>query len=817
MSSARYVLLPLVVTQLVYATDDATDDATNNTLFNVIMQHCWGAMRHASSPVGVSEQRAIHDMIMMDSSCFGHEDQPHGCKINGVALYDAAYVALGCKWAGTVAGALKSLKAVRGSRSAIRESLAELNRITLKTESALFRLAKLEPNVLTREPGALAAVLSLNLRLNRAVATAYSADVASCSKTTYRINAAINTIESFTIGNCAMAVQPYPVMDQSEKSPNLVAKLDDVLDSTGLSEPDYGQYNVNDRASSVTDPKRLSVVHSVASSFCSLLDLPVDEDLTFAYVDDVFRHQRQMYDRIRWVVHSQTLVYLVDLQKSINSSESDTPGNKYLGQTYIEQNGLVLCYEKLLDTANSLSFPPDMVDHVELMLLFVKNIIELKTVKNLDFYIAYEKHNITFFSANKSDVTNSSRVLKNYTSSESKHFELHTFLNDILSVEFVMYYNNIFKLSKYGFQEVQYRDPEIDGNTLLYFAPIYEHCFNVKSANERNTIDPDTLNAKFMNVLNDLETLKNYISNTHETVNLTILIEADQYLSYNIILYSISDENVQDKLNRTIYMFTNLIDRHQMIFFKQYTLRDDAFVTYASKFNNQQKEDLKTQSLKFPFQNKVKNNSLLINTNGKLTHCVLFRDIYNVKLDIRSSVDLFWKGKLKSINDILNDVTTNLFDIYSIPKYVKVFIEWVTAVISYTLLDSIKYILDGYAIPYVHRYIEEWNSYKWPKYCLIALKTTINIMSKKFISQNTLVELQSILKNNLHQYSNKVQRNVNYQVPILSSETFVNSMEQLNNLLKTVFCLDNELINKCKTESSKNPLVFYFPEYFVNV
>lgn len=798
MSNSCYVLLPLVVTQLVRVTSD-----TRNTLFSIMMQDCWGAKEHtASSPVGVSEQRAIHDMKTLES------------EMTGVSVFDAAYVALGCKWASTVAAVLKSLTTRQVSRSVIRNSLAKLNQVTLKAESVLFQLAEFEPNVLTREPGALATALSLNLRLNRADGVTGSAEVAKCSQTSYQINAAINTIERFTIGNCVMAVQPYSVTDHKNESPDLVATLDDVLDRTRLSEPNYGQYNMNDHAPSDTDPKWSSVVHSVASNFCLLLDLPVDKNLTFVYVDDVFRHQQEMYDRIRWVIHSQTLVYLMDLKNAQKSNQSDPPGDNYLGETYIEQNDLVLYYQNLLNKANSLSFPPDIIDHVQLMLTFVKSIVEIKTVKSLHIYIAYEKRTIAFFSANKSNVSDSSRVLKNYTPSESKHFELHTFLNEILSVEFVKYYNNIFKLSKYGFQEVQYRDVVFDGNSLSYYNLIYKHCFNIKLDNEHSIMEQEILNSKIINILYDLETLKNYICDTHKTVKLTILIEADQYLNYNIIRYSVSDKNVQDKLNRTIYMFTNLIDRHQMIFFERYVLRDDAFITYTGKYNNGNPE-----ILNFGISLKIKEKKHLSVTNieDRLQHCVLFHDIHKMKLGIRSSVNLFWKGKLKNINDILNDVSTNLFDLYSIPKYVEVFIEWVTAVVSYTLLDLIKYILDGHTIPYLHRFIEEWNNYKWPEYCLVTFKTAINIMSKNSIQKDECVELQSILKNNLHLYSNAVQRDDKYQVSILSPIMFANNTEELSSLLKTLICLDNKITNECKTKSSKNPLVFYLPEYFIKV
>lgn len=816
MSSAYYVLLPLVVALQV----STADDTVVETLFDVMMKDCRSAKGHESSSVGVSEQRVVHEMKTLESSFYRNDGEPHVYDMTAVAVLDVAYVRLGCKWADTISGVLKPLKTAKTSRSTIQDAFSDLNRITLKVESALFELAKLEPNVLTREPGALATALSLNLRLNRVNDAAGSPDVASYSRTSYEIKAAINMIERFTIGNCAVAVQPYSVKGHGNESPDLIGILDNLLDRTGLPEPDYDRYNVNDRAPSVTDdvaPKRSSVVHSVASCFCSLLGLPVDADLNFKCIDDVFRYQKQMYDRIRWIVHSNTLVYLVDLRKSKISSISDPPGNNYLDETYIEQNGLVLYYQNLLDTANILSFPPDIVDHIQLMLKLVKSVPKLKTVNGLNVYIEYEKYTKALLSANKSNVTNSSLVLEKYTPTESKRFELHTFLNDILSVEFVKYYNDIFKLSKYGFQEVQNRDEVIDGNTLPLYKSIYKHCFDIKMANEGRAIEQNILNLHFTNVFTALETLKNYISNTHETLNLTILIEADQYLKYNMKLYTVLDENVQDKLNRTIHMFTNLIDRHQMIFFEKHTLCDDAFVLFAEEYRNEKTENTAIKNPGLFWKFRIKNNVLLVNTEERLVNCVLFHVIHSVQLDIRPSVILYWKGKLKSINGILSDVSKTLFDLYSITKYVQVLIEWVTAVTSYTLLDFIKNILNGHRMSQLFTFIEEWNTYAWPEYCLVALKTVIDIMSKKFIQHDELVELQSILENNLHQYSNGIQRDVNYRVPILSTNMFVNRTKELKDLLTTILYLDNKFTNNCKIESSKNPLVFYLPEYFINV
>lgn len=803
MLRVRCVLLRLVVAVLVRG----DDDETVRTLHKAMALEGWYIWAGGRPAGAVAERWAAVDAAPLKSDGAVVYLKPVVNETNVAGMVGAVYAALGCRWADSVVAVLKSLGAVAQAGEQFRRMLYDVNRTVLKAESALFRLAELSPDVLAREPGPLSTALSLNLRLNRAADD-------DCTWTAYEIAAAVNTVERFTIGKCTAAVRSWPSPPDDEvESDGHIERLEHMLDRTGLVAPDYRKYNVNGRAPSIAGvaPIQLSVVHRVANNFRTLLGRPVDKHLTFDHVDDVFRYQNTVYDRIRLVIHSYTLGYLAELGANLRNS-----GDNYLDETYIRDNDLVSYYRQLSIRADVAQFPPDIVDHVRLMSRLVDSVLRFKTVRGINVYELRENEYLARLQSKNTKVTVSKAVLEKYTSSaaESKRFELHRFLYDVLFVKYVKYYNNIFKLSKYDFQEVKDRHRVIDVKLKRFFIHVYARCFDIQFVSGSDgPIPRNVLNTKFMIIFKILKYIINFHQIIHPTVSFNVLIEATHFLRYNQIQYSDADGYVQDKLNRTMYMFTNIIDRYQIIHFETHTLRDDAYYLFKNNNYSEYFDDLD-----FLQRTHIDENLELTNSQEQLKFCVLFNDIYNIQLDMRSSVKLFWKDELQNINDILDNVTENLFDLYSISKYVQVFIEWVTAVISYTLLDFIKNILIGNTIFQLYTYIEKWNSYGWPEYCLVALKTVIGKMSKTEVSSFELVELQSILENNLHQYSNTVRRDVDYQVPIqLSAEMFVVKANELNDLLTFIFHSDNMFTDKCYTIQFKNLLVYYLPGYFLYV
>lgn len=779
---SRCVLLQLAVAVLV--SGGGGDDETARTLYKVMAMESWYGWANGCPMDAVAERWAavVTTLVNPDGgpACL----KPSVNETNAEAMVGAVYAALGCWWADSVVATLRSLDAA--GAECRRRALHDVNRTVLKAESALFRLAELSPAVLAREPGPLSAAVSLNLRLNRA-----AAGDEDRARTAYEIAAAINTVERFTIGRCTAPVRPEPSADGG--------CLERTLNRTGLVAPDYHEYNVNDGRA----PVRPSVVHRVTEDLRSLLGAPADEDPTFDYVDDVFRHQSAIYDSLRLVVHSYTLDYLAALDGPAASADG------YLDETYVRNNDLVSCYRQLTVRAAVAEFPPDIVGHVQLMTRLVDSVLRFKTVRGLDVYRLHENERLARLRAQRPDDTVSAAVAERYTS--TGRFELHKFLHDVLSVKHIKYYNDIFKLSKYDCQEVKDRHRVIDVKLKRFFVHVYARCFDIQFPSVSNRpMTRNVLDAKLVDIFKILKYIISYHNVIHPTVDLDVLIGAVQFLRYNQIKYSETHGYARDKLNRTLYMFTNYIDKYQIIHFETHTLRNDAYYMFKNNRKSEYFKDLDVLQ-----RVDIDEDLELTNSEEKLKYCVLFNDIYNIPLDIRPSVNLFWKGELQNINNILDNVTRNLFDLYSISNYVQVFIEWITAVISYTLLDFIEYKLVGKTFPRLYTYIEKWNYYKWPEYCSAALKTVISKMKEINVSKFELIRMQSILENNLHEYSNAVQRYVNGQVTTeLSAEQFAIRVNELNNLFLLIFHTDNMFTDKCFIIESKNVLIFYLPKYF---
>lgn len=812
-----YVFLTLIAAELVRA-DCGTGDDTVRTLYRVLTRDCWSVTSDSDDPNVIS--------VKLDEGDEGDRSRPRPLvnENNAGVVADAVYRALGCKFAETVADVLRSVLTRSGDLDGeVRRSLADVNRIALKVESGLFRLAELAPSVLAREPGELRTALSLNLRLNRLVVdpdptTDDSGDAISgqYEETRREILAMINTAERFAIAICTTAARPWFADDDRRAGSGdpIIRYLDRLLDDAGLTESDFRTYDV--KAYAPVDLKHFSVVHSVAGSFGSLLYLSVDEDLTFADFNDVFRHQKKMYNLVRLVIHRNTLAYLEELENSQNARQPTPSDSDYLGLTNIQKNNLSKIYQKLLIKAIHLRFPPDIVGHVRLMLKLVDTVLMFKYVRGLGVFIEHERGNIDFLEKNLID-TSSSTVLSELALIKLHKFELHTFLNDIISLKFVRYYNNIFELSKYDFEEVRFVEKLVDYQVSSWFNYIYASSFDIQLSINHYTMANDELIDKFMDIINLLKLILCNIVYAYPSLDITILVESDQYLRYNLIEYPKLDENNTEKLNRIVFMFTNLIDRYQITFIKFNMLRDDAYYSFKTEDNLKQYQDIT-----FIRYLKIENTLELKSSQDILNKWVLFKYVYNGLMIAHTFLKFLWKGELKTIVAILNDVTKNLFDLYSILKYVQVFIEWMTAVVSYTTLDAIDYILvsDTNIKLEIIENVKALNINSWPKYCSVSLKTVIGRMSDWSIVDSNksfkMIEMRSILENNLKKYSSVIQRNYNWRIQNpLSSKSFIDSIKQLGDLLSCILSLKNTIAMNIKTKKSVNPFIRYLPRYLL--
>lgn len=726
------------------------------------------------------------------------------------------YNALGCKLTDTMKVILKTELTTKGDYKKTRQRLADINRIVLKVVNGLFNLAELFPYVLSLEPGVLRIALSLNLRLNRIMADFDShplTDQTDSVDFDHEIFAMINTVERFTIAFCSPKFQTWFLKkDHALGSIELIGYLENVVDSTGLVRLDYDKYDVMARAPSVADGlNQFSVIHYVSNMFNSLLGLSVVKGITFMDFNDVLQYQEIIYDFLRLAIHIKTLSYLEELEELQNSYEPALPDNHYLGQTNIQKHNLVKFYQRLLKDVGLMEFPLEIVRQVGLMMKLVTTVMTRKTVPGRIIFIEHEKQNIDFIKQNTFNKSLLNIIIKRFTLSEQNGIELHTFLKDVLSVKFVKYYNNIFKLSKHNFHEINFVDKIDNAKVSNAFIFIYARCFDILSSVNRNETAREKLINTFNDILNNLKFILYVLLYSYPNIDLTILNEADYYLRYNLLKYPAECDIIQKKLYTIIYMFTNMIDRYQIIFIKNHKLRDDLF--------NEESFPENYQNIKSFNHLSSYNDLMLVETEAKLNNCILFMKIYDFRLELNVVTRLAWKDQFLSIKEIFHNVNDNLFDLYFFYKYVELFLEWISALVTYTILDVIESLLVNQREKLSMIYdIEIWKDiYIWPKGCSVAMQTVFSRITQwtptGIVTSFEIMEMQSILEYNLMQHSSMVERYGTIRNAI--RDNYFRDSEMWNSLSPILSFINygDESFEICEISESVKPFVFYLERF----
>jgi len=295
-----------------------------------------------------------------------------------------------------------------------------------------------------------------------------------------------------------------------------------------------------------------------------------------------------------------------------------------------------------------------------------------------------------------------------------------------------------------------------------------------------------------------------------------IILTADQYLRYNMIKYP-TDGNVQEKLKRILFLVTNFVDKYQACNCINLSGRDMAY----KRFKNDpvQKEALLSVKSNYYF-NRVKFGLNKISINSSLNSHVLFKHLINDFGHLQNDLKLFWKGELKSINVILDDLEKNLFDYASISKYIKVVVEWTTGVSSYTLLDVMHHLTSDSEIETklydkLNKIIGIIFTYTmWPeRFCIPfnAIISELYILTLN-VKNPQIAGMESVLKKKLKQNEDIIQREIEYEnVSFFDTK----NIEKMNKKLGKMYEKADNSNSDTKVEQ---PLQYNLTDYFfVNI
>lgn len=761
------------------------------------------------------------------------------------AATGAMYTALGCMCAETINKALGAVlsRLSYNEGATVTGALADVNRTALKAVSTLICLADAAPSARSSESGVLKALLALNVNVNRLLATENRPSRSEPDAIRRAIFQTVNLLERFAIPNCApmtLETAAVPVVRPpaefaepgiEEKTDELITTLDGLLNKSGLLGVDFYKYNIGYVVESVAGrgaPSagefKFNIIERVLRQFCSIMNIPRYFDKNNDIVD-IFDNQKSALNLILLIINESTMVYLkrVKLQNGVPVIQSKKQKKSSLK--------LIRDYEILLNRSIVAKFPLDFANRIRSILGVLKDVLRFKTVRGVDVLIKRGQNAKTLLSADCNIVPS---ALNNILSSEdfvpNTADDLHEFIEKIVSVDDVKYYNEIFSVLQNDsgepdekrerhLNEIRYvTSKQLAGNkdVCKSASSVYAYCYETELiVHSEPKAKKKTIMAQFVNISNALNAMitANARPNTPDDYVVRI---ADQYLEYNAVNYP-DDGDVRDKLTRALYLITNFVDRYEALNCEYLTNRDSIYVKFRN-FPASPKDHYITIVPKKRLKIfKVTPKLAEKNIKTEWESCVLFKRFVGGLIPVQP-LRLYWKGELKAIDGIADDLTNNVSDFFAISAYVRVVVEWTIAILSHTILDVMDDLLTGNVkkddFDKVARLFKnDLGSIKrWPKRSAIALKTVIDeIGALKTIDdvvQFQMIRMQAMLEEDLEQYGVEIQEKT-----IHKNKTSVHVKELStisDKLTETLSDQDGKDAVKC----TDSPLLFQLSDYF---
>lgn len=702
------------------------------------------------------------------------------------------YVALECKCSETIQKILK--KTID-----LNESMTKINTTVLKTISVLLDFIDIAPNIISIEPGFLTTSLWINLQINK-----LNNFMKSNSNSEYTSNILkrmkfqmINLIERFTITNCSLDDMNENIEPQT--SEQLFDYINDLLDNTGLLAIDFLELfqpiNKSQKESTtfiviiIQVVKKLDpILHNIEESLSKQMKI-IEND-----TGHIFLYMELILDSITQIIYTKTLEALDVFKKY--QREKNEKGFQLVINDWIDRD-LVMTYDEIIQHLILLKFPSDFIHHIKLILKIVKDIINNKNILDLEIIRIQIKEKLNAIqNKNHSGLTTLAR--KN----QSK-FNLSAFLTVVKSIDEFKYFNQIYKLLQNG--PVEYNLSETALNKMedyeLHFidnspnicddmTSMYAHCYDIQSkikACQKNTMCLKELKNQFLLVLNIFNDIRRKSLNSKdENINI-ILSWIHQYLNNNLVHFT----HNTDKLNRMVYYITNLIDKYQIHNCRLSSYRN---LMYESFTNS---KEIKLKLLQYwETQNNVQYDLNVLETSfeNKTTTEESLRYI-SIQNHIKTLNNLqfsafYWRGTLKTIDEISVDKTGNMFNFSSQTKYVNTLHKWIISELFYTIVYILKLFLkDNYLIyndRFIIKYLKKLPSIYFPEYVLPVIKTISS--AKNFYYPFNIIGFQILLEQHLEQYS------VIQKKPHVSDDMNVYK-EKLNNMFDILMKIYNEKSN----------------------
>lgn len=698
---------------------------------------------------------------------------------NAAEVASIMYLALGCKCIETIIDMLNSLLAGISEKNYNGEFPMEsifrgMKLIVLKIVSLLFDFTEIAPNVFESfEPDILKVSMLLSIHIHLILKSISDTETSVVDEQII-IFQLINIIERYPILNCStptVRLKPTSI-NTVENIDNSISDFNNFYDNTGLSSSEYLKYDIG------------IIIHQMSNELHFLLysQPRLVSVKTVKREKSIFLYQKSVHNVIMHIIYQLTTMPLKELETMIirtnslaNLGITETEKISDTNKIYFMDKSLIPIFEKALTESKRMEFPTDFISHINLILKIMKEDKLLMDRNYLNVVFTKNYENLVAFSGSNKD------IMKNMP----KNIGLHEFIKQISSITLFKYFNRIFKLLRDTFEvdeflikvsnfiEISIPNDLIKQKSTMKNAimSLYAHSYYIQlnvSDNIQSEKKIEYFKELLSNVLNIMYVMISLEKSKTQGKIRNLLHHAFDYLNYNLLHYRTTGQttnsgNILEKLARISCFVTNLIDKYQMFTYIKPIYRDVLYKHFAASNREFMIHlDAPKNSLNKYFTKNHKFEADEDKTKIIVDNLLYKRFINDSKNTI--FVKSYWKGELKTIQEISVEMAENTIDLSSYPKYVHAFSKWIFSALFYTIIDIIDFLIahndliSEYQVVF-DLYNSEFERIIFSNYWRVVK----NSLQEIYVSNDiTLLALKTMLEETLDNYNIvNIQRDTN--------------------------------------------------------
>jgi len=501
--------------------------------------------------------------------------------------------------------------------------------------------------------------------------------------------------------------------------------------------------------------------------------------------EDIISYMHLIFSSIMQIIYNFILKTVDIFEK--RRSEINTKNVKY------NNTHLITMYEDLISQSILMKFPS----------VFIKNVtLILRIIKDISFYKRIFDSTIIRNTISKrlNHLQNKNwKDLSLLNEKNESEFKFLNFLEVLTSIDEFKYFNLILSSQQTDYLEHDLADTGLNKINILkgnneeckQIQTLYPYCFKIQSKIENCKFKIFCLNnlqKEFHVLIQKVLDIKPRKTSNENKDFITTITSITNYLTNNI---ERNNSFNKEKLNRTIRFIMNLIDRYQINNCENPKYRD-SFVNNSHQitdvFVKNNGNEIKADKTSVTIPSNEKHNTREITAT-------LIKNFINSSSNQLYHPKFYWRGELKTINEITNSIDKNLLNFSSFTNYIYLFHKWFISMLMYTIIDVLKCLSrNNYVMDYdktLAAYVIELSKINFPE----PYKTVINVdVVDNFYRPNNVIGLQILLEEYLEEF------NVIIQTTTHPLRDIATSMKHLDD----IFCNIKEFYNEKEKPKTSN-------------